>query len=164
MLLHLCSLATLLAAVANAFVGPSVAFRKPTRVYLEDWVADMIDHELYRQGHKKEFEQEWMEKNRGAVMHQLSKDDETTPFMEDEQENFRQTLKDKKLAKSDPQRYCADRCITTGNCDVYEDIFEFSPEEVLEFCSDCVLATDEEGDADDCAIPDAFYDLDSLKP
>ena len=163
MLLRLCSLAAL-PVVAIAFVGPSVAFRKPTRVYLENWVAEMIDDELYRQGHKKEFEQEWMEKNKGAVMHQLSMGGDETPFMEDEQEDFRQLLKDKKLAKSDPQRYCADRCIATGNCDVYEDIFEFSPDEVLEFCSDCVLATDEEGAAEECEIPEAFYDMDLLKP
>jgi len=38
--------------------------------------------------------------------------------------------------------------------------FEFSPEEVMEFCNDCVLSEDEEP----CDIPDAFYDLDKLKP
>jgi hypothetical protein len=38
--------------------------------------------------------------------------------------------------------------------------FEFSPEEVIAFCTDCVLADDEEP----CEIPDAFYELDRLKP
>jgi hypothetical protein len=41
------------------------------------------------------------------------------------------------------------------------DSFEFSPEEVMAFCTDCVLADDDEP----CDIPDAFYDeLDRLKP
>lgn len=28
--------------------------------------------------------------------------------------------KDEKMAQDDPMRYCADRCVTTGNCDVFE--------------------------------------------
>mmetsp|Transcript_19562 Transcript_19562/g.34357 ORF Transcript_19562/g.34357 Transcript_19562/m.34357 type:complete len:213 (+) Transcript_19562:300-938(+) len=28
--------------------------------------------------------------------------------------------KDEKMAENDPMRYCADRCVTTGNCDVFE--------------------------------------------
>ena len=28
--------------------------------------------------------------------------------------------KDEKMAEDDPMRYCADRCVTTGNCDVFE--------------------------------------------
>jgi len=28
--------------------------------------------------------------------------------------------KDEKMADNNPQRYCADRCVATGNCDVYE--------------------------------------------
>ncbi len=32
--------------------------------------------------------------------------------------------KDEKMAENDPMRYCADRCVATGNCDVFEDMFE----------------------------------------
>ena len=32
----------------------------------------MIDDELYRQGHRKEFEDEWMKKNRRAVLSRIS--------------------------------------------------------------------------------------------
>lgn len=50
--------------------------------------------------------------------------------------------------------------------------FDFTPEEVMAFCNDCVLGTD---DVDDdatanaeCAIPEHFYDIDNyfntLKP
>ena len=52
--------------------------------------------------------------------------------------------KDRKMAMSDPQRYCADRCVTTGNCDVYEDLYQMSATEVMEFCTECVLSEEEE--------------------
>jgi len=109
-----------LVATASAFVGPSPAFRKPTRVFLEDHIADLIDQELYRQHHKKEFENEWMDKNRGAIFRQLN--DKDNLMEEEPEQDFRQKAKDRKMAKDDPARYCADRCVTTGNCDVYEDL------------------------------------------
>ena len=28
------------------------------------------------------------------------------------------------MANDDPMRYCADRCVSTGNCDVFEDMFD----------------------------------------
>jgi len=31
-----------------------------TRIFLEDWVADMIDGEKYRQEHHEEYEEKWM--------------------------------------------------------------------------------------------------------
>ena len=125
-----------------------------TRLFLDKRIARLIDSEDYRQHHKKEFESEWMEKNRGAVLQSLNFEATVISDLEEQHENFRQMTKDKKLAKEDPRRYCADRCVSTGNCDVYEDIFNFSPLEVLEFCNDCVLS-----DADEpCDIPESFYD------
>lgn len=35
-----------------------------------------------------------------------------------------QMRKDKRMARVDPARYCADRCVATGNCEVWEDMFE----------------------------------------
>ena len=52
--------------------------------------------------------------------------------------------KDIKMAADDPQRYCADRCVSTGNCDVFEDLYSLSPQEVVSFCKDCVLSDEEE--------------------
>lgn len=123
----------------------------------------MIDGELFRQGHKKDFEAEWMEKNRDALLHTLNKD-EPAVAMDDEKLNFRELMRDKKMASKDPMRYCADRCIATGNCDVYEDVFDYSPEEVIAFCNDCVLVDEIDPEHEECSIPDAFYDLDKLKP
>jgi hypothetical protein len=48
--------------------------------------------------------------------------------------------------------------------------FDFTPEEVMSFCNDCVLATDHDADQDhqECEIPEHFYDIDdyfkTLKP
>jgi hypothetical protein len=152
----LLSLPVLFTAVAAFTVGvptarPSVS---STRIFLEDHIADLIDHELYREQHRKDFEREWMEKNRGAVLSRL-RDDQAV--MMEPTDDLRQVRKDQKLAKDDPVRYCADRCLATGNCDVYEDIFSYSPQEVLEFCNDCVLSEGEEP----CDIPDAFYEYES---
>ena len=35
-----------------------------------------------------------------------------------------QRRKDERMASNDPARYCADRCVSTGNCDVFEDMFD----------------------------------------
>lgn len=58
--------------------------------------------------------------------------------------NFIIKRKDQRMAKDDPQRYCADRCVSTGNCDVFEDLYQMSAIEVMEFCTDCVLSEEEE--------------------
>ena len=52
--------------------------------------------------------------------------------------------KDKRLAFKKPEVYCADRCLATGHCDVYEDFLEMSVEEVLTFCEECVLSDHDE--------------------
>ncbi|GKY94866.1 hypothetical protein MPSEU_000451500 [Mayamaea pseudoterrestris] len=154
-------LVTMLAASSTAFVvqplGSSIT-RPSTRVYIDRRIADSIDAEFHRQHHRKEFENEWMEKNRGAVLQSLggssNNEQSMVSDLEEQHESMRQFAKDKRLAKEDPRRYCAERCISTGHCDVYEDIFDFSPTEVLEFCNDCVLG---EGD-EPCDIPESFYE------
>ncbi|CAB9524269.1 expressed unknown protein [Seminavis robusta] len=143
----------LLAVVSSAgafVVRPRDARKTTTTLFLEDWVADMIDHELHRLHHKEEYEQEWMEKNRNHILHHIPQE---VDGQEDEMVDIRQVAKDKKLARENPERYCADRCVATGNCEVYEDIFELGPEEVLSFCNECVLSENKE----ECDIPPAFY-------
>eukprot|EP00529_Nitzschia_sp_RCC80_P030181 CAMPEP_0113464698 /NCGR_PEP_ID=MMETSP0014_2-20120614/13338_1 /TAXON_ID=2857 /ORGANISM="Nitzschia sp." /LENGTH=321 /DNA_ID=CAMNT_0000356793 /DNA_START=198 /DNA_END=1163 /DNA_ORIENTATION=- /assembly_acc=CAM_ASM_000159 len=151
----------------------------PTALFLEDWVAEMIDDELYRQSHHKEFEEEWMKKNRRAVLSRIQTegfddivfgDDaaydnpgDETPTMNDidvmvelqhSKEDFRQHAKDVLLASKSPEQYCADRCVATGHCDVYEDMYEMSPQQVIEFCTECVLSEDEDAE---CDLPAAFF-------
>lgn len=107
--------------VSQAFVVTSTPRRgQATRLFLEDWLAELIDHELYRENHEKDFENEWMEKNRGAVFHHMESD--FGPVDDIDQTDFRMHHKDEKLAFENPERYCADRCIATGNCDIYEDL------------------------------------------
>ena len=151
-------LVLLFAPSLAAFVvqSPSASLRPSTRIFIDKRIADSIDYEFYRQHHKKEFENEWMEKNRAAVLHSLHTGEEhiMVSDLEEQHEQLRQFAKDKRLAKDDPRRYCADRCLSTGNCDVYEDIFDLSPTQVLQFCSECVLGDGEEP----CDLPDGFYD------
>lgn len=180
----------IIVAVAMMSVASSFLMRPATpittKLFLEDWVANLIDKELYRQSHKKEFENEWMEKNRAAVFHSVETD--FGPIADPDDTEFRMYNRDKNMAVHDPQRYCADRCIATGNCDVFEDLWVFasvqksrcilsstillfyavfyvewcsyhmSPEEVIKFCTDCVLS---EGEGE-CEIPEGFYD--QLRP
>lgn len=65
-----------------------------------------------------------------------------------------QMRKDKRMARDDPMRYCADRCVATGFCEVFEDMFEMGPKEVREFCLGCVLSDGEEP----CDLPEKFLD------
>jgi hypothetical protein len=65
-----------------------------------------------------------------------------------------QMRKDKRMARDDPMRYCADRCVATGFCEVFEDMFEMGPKEVREFCLECVLSDGEEP----CDLPEKFLD------
>lgn len=94
-----------------------------------------------------------MEKNRNAVLSRIETD--FVNLNDDDTQDFRMHQKDKRLAFKDPERYCADRCVATGNCDIFEDFYEMSPEQVIAFCTECVLSEDEDGE---CEIPEGFYD------
>lgn len=93
-----------------------------------------------------------MEKNRKAIFHT---DDFIDPDRPDDLAVSRQHAKDKKMALENPAKYCADRCVATGECEVYEDFFQLSAEEVLEFCNECVLSDDSEN----CKLPEAFHEV-----
>jgi hypothetical protein len=108
---------------SSSLLHPTFISTTSTTLFIERWVADMIDQELYRQSHKIEFENEWMKKNKNAMLHTLNDQFPMTTDEDEKQTNFRQHVKDVKLASRDPQRYCADRCVATGNCDVYEDVY-----------------------------------------
>uniref|UniRef100_A0A7S3L3U0 Uncharacterized protein n=1 Tax=Amphora coffeiformis TaxID=265554 RepID=A0A7S3L3U0_9STRA len=160
---------TLIWIAASATAGSAFmvnpASRAETRLFLEDRIAELIDKELYRQGHKKDFEKEWMEKNRGAVLHSLGgahgADDHESLMLgyDDNAADFRQHKKDLNMAVANPERYCADRCVATGNCDIFEDFYHLSPEQVLNFCEECVLA-----DEGECDLPNDFYEVGKLMP
>ena len=58
------------------------------------------------------------------------------------------------MAFNDPMRYCADRCVSTGNCDVFEDVYDMSPRQVIAFCEECVLSEEEEP----CDVPESMFE------
>jgi hypothetical protein len=103
-----------------AFLRRVVAKEKVPPLFLEDWVAGMIDGELHRQPNNKTNEKGWMEKNRAADFHRMESD--FVNVQDPQAEEFQVYKKDAKLAWKDPQRCCADRCISTENCDIYEDL------------------------------------------
>lgn len=164
--------AALQATTADAFVVRPLAKKfhsSNTKIFLEDWVAEMIDGELYRQDHHKEYEAAWMEKNKGAVLSRLSDEGSSTMGLypsqmmdESDRETFAEHKRDERMAFLKPDKYCADRCMATGNCDILEDFYELGPEDVLKFCEECVLNFDEsvvEGDSSSgCDVPAAFYE------
>lgn len=110
-------------ALSDAFVV-LLTFRPATTLFLEDHIADLIDQELERLRHKKDIEKAFIQKNEAFIKNDLpaSFDFDDTMAMQDIM-GPRQKKKDKKLARQDPRAYCADRCVATGNCEVYEDMY-----------------------------------------
>ena len=146
--------------VVSSIITNQAHHTTTTRLYIDDRIAKMIDQELYRQEHRTEFENEWMEHNRPAILQSLHRnggsESETSlssSFNDNDQSDSRQYHKDLFMASRDPQRYCADRCVATGNCDVYEDLYQLSPLEVRAFCEECVLSEEEAP----CDVPEAFF-------
>ncbi|OEU09882.1 hypothetical protein FRACYDRAFT_194561 [Fragilariopsis cylindrus CCMP1102] len=135
-----------------------------TRIFLEDWVADMIDGEKYRQEHHEEYEEKWMKKNKAAVLSRIDVDGAvgypSQMMGESDREAMAEHRRDEKMAFTKPEKYCADRCVATGNCDILEDFYELGPEDVIAFCKECVLNNNDETieDGAGCVIPEAFYD------
>jgi hypothetical protein len=149
--------------------------RPSTQLNLEDHIANMIDNELKRLNSKDIIESKFNDKQRA-----WSAEVKPTPDNYDFQAEFdmmspRDILgfssgvdrtkdtssprrrKDEKMAEDDPMRYCADRCVTTGNCDVFEDMFDMDPTEVIQFCKECVLSEEEEP----CDVPVNLFAEDS---
>lgn len=140
----------------SSFVHPASSSRAATHLNLENQIADMIDNEVGRLRNIGTWRQEQAEK--------LKKGKEPTMpegFDFNSANDFQpnagaakkiQMRKDKRMARDDPERYCADRCVATGNCEIWEDMFEMGPDEVQKFCTECVLSDQEEP----CDVPEKF--------
>mmetsp|Transcript_9213 Transcript_9213/g.10741 ORF Transcript_9213/g.10741 Transcript_9213/m.10741 type:complete len:165 (-) Transcript_9213:272-766(-) len=146
--------------VASFSIHHQIRSRLSTKLYLEDHIAEMIDTELHRLYHKEAFEQQRQEKTSRVI-------EPVTPleyeFTSDElNDNMVETRRDQILADKNPQKYCAERCVSTGHCDVFEDLFDFSAEEVMAFCTDCVLSEEDEP----CDMPEGFLEknMNVVKP
>ena len=111
---------------------------------------------MWRQTHTKEVEAAWQKKNAAVLEHKLPNSFDFDDHMMEDNISPRQLVKDRRLASKDPVAYCADRCVATGNCDVFEDVFKLSAKEVMEFCNDCVLSDGEEP----CDVPASLLEED----
>ena len=119
--------------------------RQTTTLYLEDHIAKMIDNEMRRLYQKHETQSQWEAQQRELQneIHGLPENyDFESEFTTDSTQyqnpasvqgftsgvnrsiSGPQRRKDEKMVEDDPMRYCADRCVSTGNCDVFEDMFE----------------------------------------
>ena len=177
--MNLFSVVSALALVVSnvtAFVlqDSTVHIHSSTRLYLENHIADMIDEEVDRLKDVTSWRRKEEAKRKAWSEQELSLPEgfdfnsvhEYQPNKD--AGNKIQMRKDKRMAREDPARYCADRCVATGACEVYEDMFELSASEVMKFCQDCVLSEGE----DPCDVPDAFlenagkpsWERTSLKP
>lgn len=160
--------ASILITIAICFANGVASFslyhqtrsRLSTKLYLEDHIAEMIDTNHHRKFHKEALDQRRQENNSRVK-------EPVTPleyeFTSDElSDNMVEMRRDQMLANKDPQKYCADRCVSTGHCDVYEDLFDFSAEEVMAFCTDCVLSEEDEP----CDMPEGFLEknMNVVKP
>eukprot|EP00586_Coscinodiscus_wailesii_P019715 CAMPEP_0172512106 /NCGR_PEP_ID=MMETSP1066-20121228/241745_1 /TAXON_ID=671091 /ORGANISM="Coscinodiscus wailesii, Strain CCMP2513" /LENGTH=178 /DNA_ID=CAMNT_0013291759 /DNA_START=106 /DNA_END=642 /DNA_ORIENTATION=+ len=139
-----------------AFSGFRVQSNRPrTFLNLEDHVADMIDKEMVRLRTLKEEAERRTQRNQAVITPELPTgyDFQFEDGMMVNDEDTIEKMRDMRLAERNPEKYCQDRCVKSGYCDVYEDMYDFSPEEVLKFCTDCVLSDAE----DPCDIPESFY-------
>ena len=146
---HAATAALLMAAVlfksTTAFqIGPHLRNRSSrsssTTLFLEDHIANMIDNEVRRLYQKHETQSQWEAKQRAlqAEIHALPENYDFEAEFEyvepatvngftsgvDRSISSPRRRKDEKMVEDDPMRYCADRCVSTGNCDVFEDMFE----------------------------------------
>jgi len=104
-------------------------------------------------------EHKWDEKNRKVLEPSLPQSFDTGDYFnamsdKNDEGNMIQKRKDKKLASKNPESYCSDRCVTTGSCEIFEEMFDMSPQEVMAFCEECVLSEEEEP----CTVPAKFLE------
>lgn len=139
--------------------------RHQTSLNLEDKIANMIDREVHRLDHLSEHHAEEVKKNTVILTEHLPDEFELAQFGAlDDTGNLIEQRKDRRLADRNPERYCADRCIATGNCEVFEDFFELSPLQVIQFCEECVLSEDEVPCDVPLAAMDKYIDGTTLRP
>jgi len=146
-----------LIASSSAFLQTPTASstRKATEVHISKRVINLIDKERYRQAHKEELKSEFERKNSLVLDEKLPEGYEFDDHMMEELLSQKQLLRDHRLAQKNPMAYCADRCLATGYCDVFEDVFQLSSKEVRQFCEECVLSESADGT---CDIPEYYLE------
>jgi len=112
--------------------------------------------ELLRLTDKQEYFKQMKEQHKKTMQPVLPTQDDYTAYAALNSDDIVEQRRDKRMARNNPAKYCADRCISTGHCEVYEDYFDMGPDEVIKFCNECVLSDDELP----CDIPDSMLDGD----
>mmetsp|Transcript_13825 Transcript_13825/g.21366 ORF Transcript_13825/g.21366 Transcript_13825/m.21366 type:complete len:161 (+) Transcript_13825:66-548(+) len=149
--------------LASSFMTVPQTFRRTRQVvFISEEVANFVDEQYWRQNHKKELEDNFQEKNKMMLEKELPTDFDFDDHIMEENLSTTHLERDKRMARDHPMAYCADRCIATGHCDVFEDVFELSPTDVMKFCENCVLSDSEEP----CDVPESYLEdgYKKLKP
>uniref|UniRef100_A0A7S1G0I8 Apple domain-containing protein n=2 Tax=Corethron hystrix TaxID=216773 RepID=A0A7S1G0I8_9STRA len=131
----------------------SCLVKSSTTLGISKELAKKLDENYYYQEHKKEIDEDFQNRILGYLdthlplgLDAVDLDADTiTPT---------QRVRDTKLAMKDMSRYCRDRCLATGFCDVFEEAYDYSQEEARAFCTECVVAVDEDGDEHLCDLPE----------
>ena len=82
-----------------------------------------IDDQFFRQTHHDEVEAVFRQKNSKYSDEILPADFELDGHMMEDLLSSRELQKDLNMARKNPMAYCADRCLETGNCDVFESMY-----------------------------------------
>merc|ERR1711862_552740 len=132
------------ASPVESFV-PVTRVKPSTEIRLEISVAEMIDREYERltdhTNWRKKQQQEMRERQNAKIPEGFDFNSATDFTTTSQSANAKiQRRKDKRLARNDPAKYCADRCVSTGNCSVWEEFFDMDAEEVQRFCGNVCLA------------------------
>jgi hypothetical protein len=154
---------------ALAFMMAQFRGRNLSKLNIDKKIADMIDIELLRQKDRAAYNEHMRNKKDPLVEKMKEEFEQNRPIPEffegsmGSGDDTFQKRKDQKMLRNSPEKYCADRCLATGNCDILEDFFEMDAKQVVSFCEECVL-----GDHDECAIPETMLNNDypdfSLRP
>jgi len=163
------SLMTIQGSYSFSVIRPT-SVRPATSLRLEDGVAEMIDMELLRLQNREEYNKKIAAKIQkdieaaagpaGIVPDTFAYNSSGHAYNElGMDENAVEMRRDSRLLHKNPQQYCADRCVSTGHCEVLEDMLSMDAMEVMEFCTDCVLSEKEEP----CDIPEQMLNADDLK-
>lgn len=148
---HASTAALLMTAMLLSSFGSTTAFQiqppilkinnrpSSTTLFLEDHIANMIDDEMRRLYQNHQAQSSSSQNSNNNIIAPLPENYDFQAEFEfvepatvvqgftagvDRSISGPRRRKDEKMVEDDPMRYCADRCVSTGNCDVFEDMFD----------------------------------------
>jgi len=136
-------------ALASAFVANKPRSAKGTsQLFISKKAIQMIEEQWYRQQHMEEIRA----KEAQQVATYVDK-----PLPQGYNDNFIAKGFEERariMAREYPDIYCKHKCLSSGNCEAFEDAFHMDSLQAMQFCKDCVLSDGEEP----CDVPEQMLD------